>query len=67
MLISVDVENELPNPEEDSSLEELRSDLSHQLSIPDDLDWDYFLITALRAKRRADVDNINKPLKKSDR
>ncbi|OEE38313.1 hypothetical protein A1QO_02730 [Vibrio genomosp. F10 str. ZF-129] len=33
----------------DVSLDDLRSDLKHQLSIPDELDWTYFLKTASRA------------------
>ena len=30
-------------------LDKLRQDLRHQLEIPDDIDWDYFLDTAKRA------------------
>ena len=32
-----------------ASLDELRSDLIHQLKIPDELDWSYLLNTASRA------------------
>ena len=33
----------------DTMLDKLRQDLRHQLEIPDDIDWDYFLDTAKRA------------------
>lgn len=37
-----------------ATLDELRSDLIHQLKIPDELDWSYFLNTASRALVLAD-------------
>lgn len=37
-----------------ASLEALRADLTHQLSIPDELDWSYLLSTAARALVQAD-------------
>lgn len=40
-------------------LEKLRTDLAFQLKTADELDWDYFLETALKAKFSADSDNIN--------
>lgn len=40
-------------------LDLLRADLLHQLSIPDELDWDYFLETAQRAKAAADNEDRN--------
>jgi hypothetical protein len=43
----------------DSDLDLLRKDLVHQLSIPDELDWDYFLETAQRAKAAADNEGRN--------
>ncbi len=41
-----------------TTLDKLRDDLRHQLSIPDELDWDYFLHTANRAKVQADEEFI---------
>lgn len=41
------------------TLDKLRSDLVFQLKTPEDLDWDYFLETALKAKLTADNTNIN--------
>lgn len=43
----------------DTELDLIRQDLMHQLKIPDDLDWDYFLETAIRAKEAADVEDRN--------
>ena len=40
-------------------LDMLRADLLHQLNIPDELDWDYFLETAQRAKDAADKEGRN--------
>ncbi len=37
-----------------ASLTELRADLKHQLAIPDELDWSYFLETAARTLVEAD-------------
>ncbi len=42
-----------------TTLDKLRDDLRHQLSIPDELDWDYFLHTANRAKVQADEELRN--------
>ena len=42
-----------------TELDLLRADLVHQLSIPDELDWDYFLETAQRAKDQADKEERN--------
>lgn len=39
----------------------LRQDLKFQLGTIDDLDWDYFLETAMRAKLLADEVGINMP------
>lgn len=44
---------------EDFDLDALRSDLIHQLKIPDEIDWDYFLETALRARSRAEIEGRN--------
>ena len=52
--ISVVVSND-----SDTELDLLRKDLLHQLGIPDELDWDYFLETAMKAKAAADVENRN--------
>ncbi len=41
------------------TLDKLRTDLAFQLKTPEDLDWDYFLETALKAKLTADNANIN--------
>jgi len=45
--------------QKNTELDDLRSDLVHQLGIPDELDWDYFLETAQRAKVAADQENRN--------
>jgi len=45
-----------------TELDLLRADLQHQLNIPDELDWDYFLETALRAKAAADKEGRNMSL-----
>lgn len=42
-----------------TELDRIRQDLKHQLSIPEELDWDYFLDTAKRAKAQADVELRN--------
>jgi len=42
-----------------SLLDELRKDLQYQLSTLDELDWNYFVETALRAKDQADIENRN--------
>lgn len=44
---------------QDTELDMLRKDLVHQLGIPDELDWDYFLETAKRAKSAADKEKRN--------
>lgn len=44
---------------ENFDLDSLRSDLIHQLKIPDEIDWDYFLETALRARSRAEIEGRN--------
>lgn len=43
-------------------LDQIRADLKHQLSIPDEIDWDYFLETTIRAKIKADATNKNMTL-----
>lgn len=45
---------------EEVELDAIRKDLVHQLSIPDDLDWGYFIETTIRAKIRADCEGLNK-------
>lgn len=42
-----------------ASLDELRADLTHQLKIPDELDWSYFLETAARAVVQAERTSRN--------
>ena len=42
-----------------TELDKLRSDLKHQLGTIDELDWDYFLETAIRAKKQADIEDRN--------
>jgi len=42
-----------------TELDLLRSDLKFQLDTPDELDWDYFLETAHRAKMAADKERRN--------
>lgn len=44
-----------------NSLDNLRSDLKYQLGMPHELDWDYFLETAIRAKIAADKEGRNNP------
>jgi len=44
---------------ESFSLDDIRADVKGQLEIPDDLDWDYFVETAVRAKHQADKENRN--------
>jgi hypothetical protein len=44
-----------------ASLDDIKKDLVFQLGSIDDLDWDYFLETAVRAKLQADHEGINKP------
>lgn len=46
---------------ESASLDDIKKDLVFQLGTIDDLDWDYFLETAIRAKLQADREGINKP------
>lgn len=41
------------------TLDELRADLVHQLGIPDELDWDYFVETAMLARKAANKENRN--------
>lgn len=43
----------------DTELDRIRADLTHQLKISDELDWDYFLETARRAKVAADKEGRN--------
>lgn len=45
--------------DQDTELDLLRADLKHQLSMPDEIDWDYFLETAIRAKNAADAEGRN--------
>ena len=42
-----------------TELDALRSDLQFQLQTPDELDWDYFLETAVKAKYAADKEGRN--------
>lgn len=49
---------------EQFDLDQIRADLKHQLSIPDEIDWDYFLETTIRAKIKADATNKNMTLDK---
>ena len=42
-----------------SCLDDLRDDLIHQLGIPGDLDWDYFVETALKARYAANREDRN--------
>jgi hypothetical protein len=41
------------------SVDDIRKDLIFQLETPEDLDWDYFLETAMRAKTQADMEMVN--------
>lgn len=41
------------------SLESIKGDLKYQLATSNDLDWDYFLETAIRAKQQADLEHID--------
>lgn len=43
------------------SLDTLRADLAFQLQSPEDLDWDYFLETAVKAKVVSDRMGLNRP------
>lgn len=52
---------ETAKSEKIASLDEPRSGLSHQLNIPDELDWDCFLETAIRAKNQTDAEDRNIP------
>lgn len=45
--------------DEDFSLDNIRSDVKHQLSIPDEIDWDHLLDTTARGKARADFEGRN--------
>lgn len=49
---------------EEHELDAIRSDLLFQLKTPDDLDWNYFLETAIRAKLKADATGTNMTLDK---
>lgn len=49
------------NPAKTASIDDLRSDLEFQIKTLEDLDWDYFLETAVRAKIQADLEGRNKP------
>lgn len=42
-----------------ATLDDLRADLKHQLSIPDELDWSYLLSTAARALVAAEKEGRN--------
>ncbi|MCY9864976.1 hypothetical protein OTK49_20890 [Vibrio coralliirubri] len=44
---------------EDFEIDSIRSDLMFQLKTPEDLDWDYFLETSIRAKIKADATGVN--------
>ncbi|MGI2916303.1 hypothetical protein [Vibrio parahaemolyticus] len=45
--------------DEDFPLDNIRSDVKHQVSIPDEIDWDHLLDTAARGKVRADFEKRN--------
>ncbi|AMJ98570.1 hypothetical protein AVL55_10540 [Alteromonas macleodii] len=60
--ISISTEESIPEPSSDCSLDQIRADLKHQLSMPDELDWEYFLATAVRAKQKADLEKRNMKL-----
>ena len=47
--------------EKEKSVDSLKSDLIFQLGTIDNLDWDYFLETALKAKILADKGGFNMP------
>ena len=49
---------------QETELDLLRKDLAHQLSIPDELDWDYFVEVAKKAKAAANKENHNMTLPK---
>ena len=44
-----------------SYLDDIRKDLIFQLGVCGDLDWDYFLETAIKAKGAADLEKRNYP------
>ncbi|MBJ7266360.1 hypothetical protein [Idiomarina abyssalis] len=50
-----------------ASTQELRADLTFQLGMPEDLDWDYFVETAIRAKLASDEEGVNKPWQEEGR
>lgn len=41
------------------SVDDFRKDLAHQLKTADDMDWDYFVETALRAQQKANRTGVN--------
>lgn len=41
------------------SVDDFRKDLTHQLKTADDMDWDYFVETALRAQQEASRTGVN--------
>jgi hypothetical protein len=45
-----------------TELDLLRKNLTHQLGIPDNIDWDYFVETAIKAKNQSNIENRNKTL-----
>jgi hypothetical protein len=53
------IDNIITSDDVDTELDLIRKDLVHQLNIPDELDWDYFLETAIKAKRAADDEGRN--------
>ncbi len=63
LLVSLGIKDQTPveNPHNDN-LDLLRKDLVHQLGIPDDIDWDYFLETATRAKLQSDIEDKRRNL-----
>jgi hypothetical protein len=50
---------DIDNKSNESKLDLLRADLVHQLQMPDDLDWDYFVETAERARNAANTEKRN--------
>lgn len=44
---------------EDFDLDAIRKDLAHQITMPDDLDWDHFLETTIRARIKATAMGVN--------
>jgi hypothetical protein len=41
------------------SVDQIRQDLRFQLDAADELDWNYFVETAIRARHKANLENVN--------